>query len=135
MDRDKIVETITGLGQNASPFWTNETSREFLSALEAVGLVIVASEPSDALLASMALRSDHGIFAPGAILSIGGGKLAMPTDSDYAERRKNRIESTIAKMRQIHEEVVGTGFYSEERAGHYSAMISAALGEKGSDNA
>jgi len=51
MDRNKIVETITGLGQTASQFWTNETSREFLSALEAVGLVVVPMEPNDDMTA------------------------------------------------------------------------------------
>lgn len=66
--------------------------------------VSVPREPTDELLTSMAIRFDHGLGVPGyydnemMLTMFPGGHAA-------------RMESTKRIMRQLHEEVVGTGFY------------------------
>ena len=68
---------------------------------------IVPREPSDGLLVSMAMRNDHGF--------------GLISESAKA--------SALIPMRQIHEEVVGIGFYRHDRDTKYKAMIEAS--EKG----
>lgn len=67
------------------------------------GHVVVPVKPTDALLYSMAVRYDHGLGVPGYydqdIFGIKGVS------------HERRLESAIGTMRQLHEEVVGTGFY------------------------
>ena len=67
------------------------------------GFVVVPTEPSRELLMSMAIRFDHGLGCPGYYDSpmVSNGK-----------SHQQRLESTIRIMRQLHEEVVGRGFYS-----------------------
>lgn len=84
---------------------------------EGHAMVTVPTEPSPGLLASMALRYDHGVFMP-----------ADPTSSLLPvseEARARRINSIITTMRQIHEEVVGLGFYRPEREATYAARLPA----------
>jgi hypothetical protein len=75
----------------------------YRQALEAEGMVIVPKEPAPALLRSMAIRYDHGLGCPGYY-----DHPPMQRDGVTHERR---LEATISTMRQLHEEVVGTGFY------------------------
>lgn len=71
---------------------------------------VVPREPSDGLLMSMALRYDHGLGLPGYY---------DMSDTPHAQR----LESTLGTMRQLHEEVVGTGFYQPEKDDQYRAML------------
>lgn len=80
------------------------------------GHVSVPVEPSPGLLASMAMRYDHGIF-----LSPDPRSSLLPVSE---EARARRISSTISTMRQLHEEVVGTGFYSPDRETQYASYVS-----------
>jgi len=68
---------------------------------------IAPREPSDGLLVSMAMRNDHGF--------------GLLSESAKA--------SALIPMRQIHEEVVGIGFYRHDRDPKYKAIIEAS--EKG----
>lgn len=81
----------------------------------------VPIEPSDGLLNSMALRFDHGIFAP----AFPGAKFIPSTE----EERQQRIEVTRTIMRQLHEEVVGKGFYRPEREAEYAAKSAPRLAQ------
>ena len=73
------------------------------------GHVVVPVKPTDELLLSMAVRYDHGLGMPGyydqALFSASG--------VTHAER----LECTLVTMRQLHEEVVGTGFYRPKDSG------------------
>lgn len=70
----------------------------FRETLAREGFAIVARQPERELLASMALRQDHGF--------------GLHTE-DIREQR-------ISEMRQLHEEVVGEGFYSEQTKERYA---------------
>lgn len=63
--------------------------------------VTVPVEPDTALLASMAMRYRH----------------------DFGLMDASAQESIMRTMRQIHEEVVGTGFYSVEQRERYLRML------------
>lgn len=77
--------------------------------------VLVPVEPSDGLLMSMAIRYDHGLG------------MDCYYDALYGEgEQKKRLDAALRTMRQLHEEVVGKGFYSQERDAEYKAMLSAA---------
>lgn len=72
-----------------------KTRREAASALHKYcntvlnGIVTIPIEPTDALLASMAMRLDHS----------------------FGLMDEESRKSLMSSMRQLHEEVVGTGFY------------------------
>lgn len=75
-----------------------------LAAIEAAGAVIVPVEATDDLLMSMAVRYDHGLGVP--------GYYDQPMILEASKvSHELRLESTMATMRQLHEEVVGKGFY------------------------
>lgn len=82
-------------------------------------LAIIPKEPSQALLMSMAIRSDHGLGCPGyydqALL---GGK-----EGDHVRR----VESALRSMSQLHEEVVGEGFYSPQAEDRYRKLLPPSL--------
>lgn len=80
--------------------------------------VVVSVVPSEGLLMSMALRYDHGLGCPGYY-----DHPLMGKPGDHARR----LASTITTMRQLYEEVVGTGFYSSAREAAYLAMRQAAI--------
>lgn len=67
------------------------------------GMVLVPVKPTDALLRSMAIRYDHGLGCP--------GYYDQPIFGAENVGHDRRLESTMTTMRQLHEEVVGTGFY------------------------
>lgn len=66
-------------------------------------VVTVPVEPTSALLHSMAVRYDHGLGMP--------GYYDQPIFGAENVGHARRLEATISVMRQLHEEVVGTGFY------------------------
>lgn len=70
------------------------------------GKVLIPFEPTEALLESMAVRYDHGLGCPGYY-----DQPMFKSDTSHQER----LESTIRTMRQIHEEVVGAGFYKHDK--------------------
>jgi predicted nucleic acid-binding protein len=63
--------------------------------------ITIPVEPDRALLASMAMRYRH----------------------DFGLLDKRAQESLISTMRQIHEEVVGKGFYSPQQRERYMRML------------
>lgn len=65
--------------------------------------VIVPVKPADALLMSMAVRYDHGLGIPGYY----DQELFSGSGITHAQR----LEAALTTMRQLHEEVVGKGFY------------------------
>ena len=65
--------------------------------------VKVPIEPTPELLHSMAVRYDHGLGIP--------GYYDQPAFGAENVGHAKRLEATIRVMRQLHEEVVGTGFY------------------------
>ncbi|MDO9416979.1 hypothetical protein [Pararhizobium sp.] len=72
------------------------------------GWQLVPKEPSDALLKSMAVRYDHGLGVP--------GYYDKPVFGAENVGHEKRMTATIATMRQLHEEVVGTGFHRPSAA-------------------
>ncbi len=62
---------------------------------------LVPVEPSDALLWSMAIRYDHGLGCP--------GYYDQPLMARDGITHEMRLKSAMTTMRQLHEEVVGTG--------------------------
>lgn len=70
------------------------------------GKALIPIEPSDALLQSMAVRYDHGLTIPGYY-----DQPMFKSDISHRER----LQSTIRTMRQLHEDVVGMGFYKYEK--------------------
>lgn len=68
--------------------------------------VVVPIEPPRGLLVSMALRADHGLFAPSQFDGVSTAR---------------KLAAALSSARQQHEEVVGKGFWSPERDASYSA--------------
>lgn len=87
------------------------TEEEVKQWLEERGMVMVPKEPSIGLLTSMAIRDDHALAIPGAY--------DQPFYSNSGITHADRLKSAIRSMRQIYEEVVGSGFYSPEREEYY----------------
>jgi len=77
---------------------------------------LVNEPPSLGLLMSMAIRSDHGLGIPGYYDT-------KPVQ--FGPSHKQHVESALRSMRQLHEEVVGTGFHSPERDAEYVAIARA----------
>jgi len=75
--------------------------------------VLVPRVASDGLLMSMAIRYDHALGCAGYY------------DALVEGGHQKRLDSTLRMMRQLHEEVVGAGFYSAEREQHYAAIAAA----------
>ncbi len=75
------------------------------------GYVLVPIKPTDGLLMSMAIRYDHGLGCP--------GYYDQPMFKQNDITHDMHLKSTLITMRQLHEEVVGTGFYSAEREQEY----------------
>lgn len=89
-----------------------DRARKALAALSApaapegavgMGWKLVPIDPTDELLKSMAVRYDHGLGVP--------GYYDEPVFGAENVGHAKRLESTIRTMRQLHEEVVGAGFY------------------------
>ncbi|NTF17992.1 hypothetical protein G6L37_06215 [Agrobacterium rubi] len=76
---------------------------EFMGLFVPESHVVVPVEPTDALLLSMAVRYDHGLGVPGYY----DQELFSASGVTHAQR----LESALSTMRQLHEEVVGKGFY------------------------
>lgn len=98
--------------------WEGYTAdaEEMIRRLHARGFTIVPIEASSGLLTSMALRYDHSLFMP-----------ANEPDNMFfpytEEDRARKIRATLSMMRQIHEEVVGIGFYQPEKEADYAARL------------
>lgn len=81
------------------------------------GWALVPVVPSDDLLKSMAIRYDHGLGCP--------GYYDQPIFGAENVGHERRLQSTLTTMRQLHEEVVGTGFYRAPRVGSGSQIADA----------
>ncbi len=92
--------------------YTSVTADKFLAGERATPLyaipdthVIVPREPTDELLKSMAIRYDHGLGIPGYYDE-------NPITGEPNEINHDaRLKTVLGIMRQLHEEVVGEGFY------------------------
>lgn len=119
------VAGATGLTDEENRILLRAAITAYLTTIEAKGLVIVPVEPTDELLMSMAVRYDHGLGMPGyydqPIFKQLEGKNHIP--------HSRRVETALSQMRQIHEEVVGMGFYSPENADRDRTMLSTQGGE------
>jgi len=94
-----------------------ETGKKFAALTErGEGMALVPVEPTLGLLMSMALRYDHALGFP---KYYDQPFLAGPNKPTHAQR----LESALTTMRQIHEEVVGAGFYHPEREAEYVVMM------------
>lgn len=80
------------------------------------GKVLVPIKPTIGLLMSMAIRHDHGLGIPGYY------DQAFQLKASNGVTHARRLECAIAEMSKLHEEVVGTGFYSPEKEDGYAAM-------------
>ncbi|HEY8878262.1 MAG TPA: hypothetical protein VIN03_11900 [Roseateles sp.] len=87
-------------------------------------MVLVPRVPTPGLLMSMALRYDHGLGLPGYYDEV--QHLLPKGHPQKGITHARRLESTITTMRQLHEEVVGAGFYRPEREAGYAAQLAAA---------
>lgn len=84
------------------------------------GMALVPVKPTRGLLISMAIRSDHGLGIPGYYDEM---REHLPADHPMKSvTHAQRMQSTMNSMRQLHEEVVGTGFYKPEREASYAGM-------------
>ncbi|MGO4741568.1 hypothetical protein AB4099_34015 [Bosea sp. 2KB_26] len=83
---------------------------------EGVEYVVVRKDASDGLLMSMAIRYDHGLGVP--------GYYDQPVFGAENVGHQKRLDATMRAMRQLHEEVVGAGFYHPDREADYRAMTS-----------
>jgi hypothetical protein len=80
--------------------------------------------PSPGLLMSMALRHDHALGMPGyydSPLFSGNVRGNVRTGRDGVSHAM-RLQSTLAQMRKLYEEVSGHGFYRPELEDHYRRM-------------
>jgi hypothetical protein len=82
---------------------TNQKTRHQMSTAIPEGHVVVPVEPTPELLMSMAVRYDHGLGIPGYY----DQEIFSKSGITHAQR----LEATLRTMSQLHEEVVGTGFY------------------------
>lgn len=112
---EKIVEAVAraivasrNLPESSEINWPafRRDARAAITAYQAEawpGQVLVPVEPTPELLRSMATRYDHGLGVP--------GYYDQPIFGAENVGHEKRLEATIRTMRQLHEEVVGTGFY------------------------
>lgn len=70
----------------------------------AMGWKLIPVEPTDKLLLSMAIRYDHGLGVP--------GYYDQPVFGGENIGHEARLRAALITMRQLHEEVVGAGFYT-----------------------
>ncbi|QLG96597.1 hypothetical protein HZF02_32215 (plasmid) [Pseudomonas yamanorum] len=90
----------------------------------AKGYALVSIKPSPGLLMSMAIRSDHGLGVPGYY------DQPLMLKMNHGIPHARLLECKLSEMRQIYEEVVGTGFYSVGKEAEYAAP---AVTEQGTD--
>jgi hypothetical protein len=117
-------QNAEALGEFLGEKTVEEVALELLAENEALrkereGKVLVSVAPSDGLLMSMAIRSDHALGCPGYYDQKGLGR---PNNGVSHARM---LECALGGMRKLHEEVVGTGFYSPEKEADYQAMAKA----------
>jgi len=82
---------------------------EVKAKIAAAGYAIVPIKPTDGLLSSMAMRWDHS-FGMDRIETIPGFAMG------YTPEMR---QSLMGSMAQLHEEVVGTGFYRPDLEDRY----------------
>ncbi len=90
-------------GNPGSTGQIEDTAAAISAYLSSIGGVVISAEPTDDLLRSMAIRYDHGLGVP--------GYYDQPVFGAENGGHARRMEATITTMRQLHEEVVGKGFY------------------------
>nr|WP_319527780.1 ead/Ea22-like family protein [Pseudomonas laurentiana] len=83
---------------------------------EREGMVLVPEAPSEGLLMSMAIRQDHGLGVPGYY------DQPLMQRANHGVSHARMVECALSDMRKLHEEVVGSGFYSPGKESDYAAM-------------
>ncbi len=86
---------------------------------EAPATVTVPVEPTLGLLMSMAIRMDHALGHPGYYDASPDSMLFDPHGPSHAQR----VKCMLSEMRQVHEEIVGTGFYKPKKEDDYRSLI------------
>ena len=117
-------QNAEALGEFLGEKTVEEVALELLAENEALrkereGKVLVSVAPSDGLLMSMAIRSDHALGCPGYYDQKVLGRL------NNGVSHARMLECALGDMRKLHEEVVGAGFYSPEKETDYLAMAKA----------
>lgn len=104
--------------------WLDRAST-FPSADAPAGYCLAPIEPSNALLMSMAIRFDHALALPGyydqfsAFMAQSTKGVAPAPAATHAQR----LASTLSTMRQLHEEVVGKGFYNPLNESRHQSLF------------
>lgn len=111
---DWARKAATEPGDTVTPLYATPAQP---STVTAEGWKLVPVEPTPELLHSMAVRYDHGLGVP--------GYYDRPIFGGDGIGHARRLEATITTMRQLHEEVVGTGFYKPSAAA--AASVTGAL--------
>lgn len=106
----EALDAILGNGGGVA-----EAIRAYLAAMDEAGWRLVPKVATRGLLVSMALRNDHALAAP----DMGAFEYRKPSIQEWQEGR-------LREMAKLHEEVVGTGFYSPEKEADYTAMLTVA---------
>lgn len=110
VDRAAVKAALEALGRPAEQVHVEAAAALIAGYADVAAAAIVPLEPTQGLLISMALRDDHGFLSAGPD-EADGPLLVGPTQAE----RETRLRS----MRQLHEEVVGTGFHGPKREGWY----------------
>jgi hypothetical protein len=85
--------------------------------LDGKQVVCIPLEATPGLLMSMAIRDDHALGMP--------GYYDQPFVATEGVTHAKRVESALRKMSQLHEEVVGKGFYKPHLEDQYTARAEA----------
>jgi hypothetical protein len=112
------IDRIQGAALLAAKDWVSRGALSPTLRSQSVpeGWVCVPKEAPEELLISMAIRDDHALAIRGYYDQPIFSRQSGPT-------HKQRFDAAIRAMRQIHEEVVGKGFYSPETAARYRQYI------------
>lgn len=88
--------------------------------------VAIPIKPSQGVLMSMAVRSDHGLAVPGYY-----DQFAFAGSAQFPLSHKKRLEGTLSEMSQLYEEVTREGFYKDSKEQEYVNMMNNSKEGKG----
>jgi hypothetical protein len=116
--KKRITHILSGYG--LAEGWVSLSFVDTQAPPSSVDVAVVPRTPPVGLLISRAIRRDHGLGQRGfyddpALVAAGGATHLM------------RMESATRSMRQVHEEVVGRGYYSAQRDAEYVALADGAV--------
>jgi hypothetical protein len=112
---DYDIAALERLAQEAADL-LDKFERGQPAELDGKQVVCIPLEATPGLLMSMAIRDDHA--------------LGMPGYYDQPFVATKRVESALRRMSQLHEEVVGKGFYKPELEEEYATRAAVASAER-----